>query len=86
MAKKSYTVLSPISVESGTTLMPGETVEIEEKHAKELIALGAVEPTAKTELRAERQELETTRERGGGDRLLAAGIRPRHSEPLNARR
>ncbi len=48
MAKKSFKVLSPVKLDS-ETLMPGETVEIEEKHAKDLLALKAVEPVAKAE-------------------------------------
>ena len=43
MAKKLFKVLSPIKLESDTLTMPGETVEIEEKHARELLALGVVE-------------------------------------------
>ncbi len=47
MAKRAFKVLSPVKLDSDTTVMPGETVEIEEKHAKELLDLTAVEPAAK---------------------------------------
>ncbi len=48
MAKRAFKVLSPVKLD-GETLMPGETIEIEEKHAKELLDLRAVEPMAKAE-------------------------------------
>lgn len=38
-----FTVMSPLKIAADKVLQPGETVELTEKQAKELIACGAIE-------------------------------------------